>query len=831
MAYTTTSKYVQLTPYLVLEYMYADQPNPQTYYVNNGGGSPTVGFNKLINGILEYKGTPTNEVQIYNLNGNYDVTQNTALNNVVKTSENSFIPLNPNLIVPYNDFNPKLTGTANLEIDFPSNISVVYDTVRYHILQGYNLENIDGLILSVAFLDQDGSYVTFSQIELSSGIAQNYTLNPNPLTIGSNIYDKYFQVLVPSLVDMNNQYAAAVSLDKPNTLAGKTSRSGRGYVTGSPMRISVWQINDITQVNGYNQYGVTLYATLSLESEDPFMNVGAYIGPAENGDYFEYFATDNGGFIENFILFQNSIGNQYYIDHRVETIEQIGAAFISTDNFSTIQTTAFDEPLLYRPIIRNSSVSANFTLRYTMTLVNSVDQSRLVRSASFTSLDPGRYGPYIAPLQLSVFPQTQKIYNKLGNQSNISVPSNGIVPKEIVKYQNVFVDRNLVNVTMTNLTVKGTNISQSDGQSVDLISYGLGLAYIKILPFDNYFKFTFYQLNSNGVLDLIDLTSSGSYKIVFIDNQNNKLFAPPIDSKNLANPAKGELAFKVDESLALQILNFTNRKFYISNQPISTTENPSTNEKSPMGLLAVRNKLNQKSISTVSSIEDVKTSISEGNVLNSAGTARISGSSSSVLYYGNWLKEDELIPRTSLPDTTGAQKNPAISADETIKETKPAPFRILNKSSWQEIQPATAQVSVEETQTTSGSEQQPISANSLLVMGIGPFKAAIASDVQGKIAQGWTTVEIIEYFLNPGAAGFQLYSGITKEIFTDAVTGIFSNFDLALLNEYGNTGGGRTNGGPAAGGGSTTNQSGQDSGSSRPSFPDDPYTAFYSYRR
>ena len=112
MAYSTTSKYVQLTPYLVMEYMYADQPNPQTYFVNVG--NPTVGFNKLINGIIEYKGSPLNDVQIFNQDANYSITQNTAVNNVVRVSENAFIPLNPNLIVPYNDFNPNLTPTAKL---------------------------------------------------------------------------------------------------------------------------------------------------------------------------------------------------------------------------------------------------------------------------------------------------------------------------------------------------------------------------------------------------------------------------------------------------------------------------------------------------------------------------------------------------------------------------------------------------------------------------------------------------------------------------------------------------------------------------------------------
>ena len=424
MAYSTTSKYVQLTPYLVMEYMYADQPNPQTYFVNVG--NPTVGFNRLVNGIIEYKGSPLNDIQIYNQDANYSVTQNTALNNVVRVSENAFIPLNPNLIVPYNDFNPNLTPTVDLPIVFSSNISVVYDSVRYHILQGYNLNNIDGLILSVSYLDVDGSYVVFSQIQISSGTAQDYTLNPSPLTIGSNIFDKYFEIDIPSLLDMNNQYAAATSNNKPLTLAGKTSKSGQGYVTGSPIRISCWEIGDITQVNGYSQYGVNLIATLSLESEDPFTNIGAYIAPADTGDFFEYFATDNGGFIENFILFQNSIGNQYYIDHKVETIEQIGAALIPTMNFSTIQTTAYDIPLLYRPIVRYPSVAASFTLRYTMTLINSKDQSRLVRIASYTSTSVSRYGPYIAPLQLSVLPQVQKIYNKIASPTNITVPSNSI---------------------------------------------------------------------------------------------------------------------------------------------------------------------------------------------------------------------------------------------------------------------------------------------------------------------------------------------------------------------------------------------------------------------
>lgn len=819
MAYSTTSKYVQLTPYLVMEYMYADQPNPQTYFVNVG--NPTVGFNRLVNGIIEFKGSPLNDIQIYNQDANYSVTQNTALNSVVRVSENSFIPLNPNLIVPYNDFNPNLTPTVDLPIVFPSNISVVYDSVRYHILQGYNLNNIDGLILSISYLDVDGSYVVFSQIQISSGTAQDYTLNPSPLTIGSNIFDKYFEIDIPSLLDMNNQYAAATSSNKPLTLAGKTSKSGQGYVTGSPIRISCWEIGDITQVNGYSQYGVNLIATLSLESEDPFTNVGAYIAPADTGDFFEYFATDNGGFIENFILFQNSIGNQYYIDHKVETIEQIGAALIPTMNFSTIQTTAYDIPLLYRPIVRYPSVAASFTLRYTMTLINSKDQSRLVRIASYTSTSVSRYGPYIAPLQLSVLPQVQKIYNKIASPTNITVPNNSVAPKEIVKFANVFVERNQVNTTMSNLVVKGNTITQADAGATDEVSYGMGQAFITISPFDNFYKFTFYKRNSDGTTDLIDLTSSGTFQMAFIDNSNNKLYAPSIADKNLANSALGELAFKVDQSLSAQILTFTNRRFYISNQPIQTATNNLTGNNAISKVSSVKQELASRALSLKDTIKDVQlaaraTVTAEGNL----ATTRISASSSSVLYYGTWIKDTEARPAFSFgtAGTAGVSivsseiPNAVLVANSEISDITPS------QSSWQQVGIAT-----ESTSGTSGVVFNPVvsgtgfSAQALNSLGIAAFKSAISSDVQGKIANGWDTEQIINYFLNPTAAGFKIYSGITKQIFTDAVTGIFSTDDLALLKAYGNTRGGRTNGGPGASKGSTTNQSGSDNGN--PNFP------------
>lgn len=823
MAFSTTSKYVQLTSYLVMEYMYADQPNPETYNVNTG--STTVSYDKLINGIIVGPDNqPTNEVQVFNQNPlNYKTTHNTSLNNVVKVSENSFIPLDPNYVVPYNDFNSKLTSTSNLPVNFSSNFSITYDTVRYHILSGYNLENIDGLVLGIDFLDVDGSYVTFSQIFLDNGFSSQYILNPSPLTIGINSYDKYFEIKIPSLLFLNNQY---ISSPSPSlTPSALLSKSGSGFVVGSPMRIRAYQVLNTTLTNGYATYGVNLINTLSLESEDPFENIGAFIGPADTGDFFEFFATDNGGFIEDFILFQNSIGNQYYIQNEIRVLEQIGTALLQTSNFYTIQTGSYDIPNLYRPIIKNSGIASSFTLRYTMTLVNSADQSRLIRTASYTYNNAAKYGAYIAPLQLQNLPQVQKIYNKVANQPSISVPNTNPTPRVIVKYTDVFFEGSLVNVTQTNLTVDGNTVTSSDAGAGSQTIYGKGKLYITVSPFDNYYKFTFYKKIPSGETQIIDLESGKTYYMVFINNSNQKVSVPSLTSQNIASTVKGELAFKLPETIANDVLQYTNRIFYITNRPPSAIQSDN--------------------LEISGGVAGGTGSFTTGSSLNN-GVLTVLSSASSVLYWGNWLKDGESPPATTTTSPTGPAGTVPPPVTTTNKNNRFLPkfttTEVVGQSAFKQIGTASpianssavsiptsgeVAVNVSSTVVTSspvvgGSVQ--LSVGSTPVLPPAEFKSAITTTVSGMLSQGWSTLDIINYFLNPSQPGYKLFSGITKEIFTQAVTSttlkggtqIFSDDQLTVLRNYGNTGAGTTNGGVASLGGSSVNQNASDSGTANP---------------
>lgn len=764
MAFSSTSKYVQLTPYLLMEYMYADEPQPESYFVNSG--PTTVAYQKLINGYVN------NDVQVFNPNSDYSITHNSPNNSVVQVGTNSFVTLDANLIIPFNDYSEKLTDTSNLNVTFPSNLLVVYDTVRYHIRAGYNFNNLDGAILQIQLQDQDLSFVTLSQILLQKGTQQDYTLNPNPVTIGSNIYDKYFEIKIPNSLDMNNKYLAASSSFKSQTLASLISKSGNGFVYGAPIRIGVWQVQSTIDFEGYARYDSARVGLYSLESEDPFSNIGATIKESEQGQFFEYYATDNEGFIEDFILFQNSIGNNYYISHKIEVLEQIGAALIQTSSFESIQTTAYDSPNYYRPIVRNAAFAVSFTLRYTMSLINTVNQSSVIRISSYTSNNPSSWGLSITPLRLQNLPQVQKIYNRIYDQPSISMGSNLFPqPKEVLKYTNVFIQQNYVTATSSNLTFSAGTLAESVGTTT-VTAVSSGKLNIAISPFDNYLKFKFVKDVQNGTPAVIDLSDSGLFKMSFIDKSGNKTFVPALEDLTIARPSLGEIAFKIDESTAGKILQFSDKRFFITNGGGATGSVSST----PVTAVAA----------TTTGMTATSAARTAAAVI---GASSVTNQATSVLFWGYWKKEGDpdFVPTTSTTTTT--TRFPVTAP--VVGDTSPATVNIsindlISRAPVSAIKSITPPVSQEITATltptitVSGPVTATVSGPVVDISNLGGkltgslLISALSGQIQGYKSSGWADQTIIDYFLTPGKPGYQQYPGLSKETFIQASEGILA---------------------------------------------------------
>ena len=760
MAFTTTSKYVQLTPYLLMEYMYADQPTPETHFTNTG--STKVGFDKLVNGYMD------NAVQIFNPDVNYSITQNTVIDSVVRVAENSFVSLSSNFIIPFNDYSEKLTSSVDLPITFPYNLSVVYDTVRYHIRAGYNLQNIDGIILGIDFQDSNSKYVTVSQIILKKGTEQKYTLNPSPVTIGANIYDKYFEIKIPSLKDMNDKYIATPPNYQPDSLGGLLSASGYGFYYGAPMRVSVWQIQSTGDYDGYPRYDTARIGLLSLEEEDPFGNIGAYIQESDKGQFFEYFATDNEGFIEDFILFQNSLGNSYYINHKIEVLEQIGAAIIETSQFQSVQTTAYDTPNYYRPIVRNAAYSSSFFLRYTMSLINSKDQSSVIRIATYSSNSPAKWGMNIAPIQLSDFPQVQKIYNRVYSQPQIKL--GGFVsptPKTIYKFTNVFIQQYNVTATLKNLSMQTGTLTENSGQA-QTTAFGSGNLTINISPFDNYYKFQFLKAGTEGNPVAIDLSSSGNYNMVFVDQQGKKTYVPALLDNTIARPSGGELAFKVDESVSSKVLAFTDRRFFIVNGGNLTPGATGSNLSGVAQGATTISGNDQRSADMLSTF--IKTTDTAAASVTSTASLP-----ASVMYWGYWKKEGEVeivAPVAATGPATPVGTTGATSAPEPIEIIAPKP-----------IIKGVKPIIVGPTAST-----RPRFNPRTSVLTGSAMISALAAQIRGLKDQGWSDANIRNYFLLPGRPGYLQYPGLTAAEFALAARGILTAhgvFGFFGVNNYG----------------------------------------------
>ena len=773
MAFSTTSKYVQLTPYLLMEYMYAAPPDAETHFVNSG--TSVVGYQKLVNG---YMG---GAIQILNPNSAYDITHNTLQNSVVRIADNSFVTLDSNLIIPFNDYSDQLTHTNDLDVTFPSNLDVVYDSVRYHIRAGYNLGNIDGIIMEIEFQDQNREYVTMSQILIQKGLEQDYSLNPNPVTIGANIYDKYFEIKIPNIKDMNNKYLTASPYFQPQTLAGLISASGTGFIQDVPMRVTTWQIQSTVDYDGYSRYNSAKIATLSLEQEDAFSNIGAVIQESARGEFFEFFGTDNKGFIEDFILFQNSIGNAYYISHQIEVLEQLGAALIQTSGFQSNQTTAYDTPNYYRPIVRNAGIAVSFTLRYTMTLVNNADQSRVTRIATYTSTNPAKWGTNITPIKLSTFPQTQKIYNRVYAQAGITVGSlDKPTPREIVKFSNVFIQQEYVTATVNNLIFSNNSLSSSTG-TTQLVAKGNGKLNISMSPFDNYYKFKFVKSSPSGDPVPIDLTASGNFNMSFVDINGGKIQVSALSDNSLASPSTGELAFKIDESTATKILQITDRRFFITN---GVSVNQSTASATDKNVTTVNSSVTatgmDKAIeSVISARRNAKNFIKGSNNaggIESNGIMAAVNNSTSVMYWGYWKKdgEDDIVTASPAVATgaTGATSGQAVQSSGTgVIGSLPTPIL-------QSVKPASgATGGVLPSGSAATTSTNATLTGSVLI-------SALAAEMLGYKTIQWHDQTIINYFLKPGKPGRIKYPNIKYTDVIKAGKGILAPASIAKLKIF-----------------------------------------------
>lgn len=429
------------------------------------------------------------------------------------------------------------------------------DTLKLHIVSGYNFDDIAGFLLQVRALDNSVNLVdlaNFTYAKQSETYGNNVVkFAVNTLYLGNRFYDKYVEFKIPSIQTLGNQAlsAAIESLLNIKSLSDV-------YLTYS----SIPEI-----IN--NAYTIDEIINLQLPVTSSADNFNCFIAESTEGDYIEYYALWNGEIIgsymsdiesgkiklytsnnpnDNYEEFSSTYGTsarKWVIIHEISVYEQlagIGNTSLLTQKFSFTQDGDFSIPNYFRPILRNADIDASYVIQYTCRLNNRMDGTQIIRKASFASQDPKKYGLKFTRLNIdNIIPY--KIFNRIEAETVNTKSGMGI---EKTKYVKIFYDT-------TNVLLSANN---------EVYPQGTGPLFLK--SYESTYKFKFEKLDSNNNRVNVDLSGAYNYSLYFKLADNTNIEVGPTYSTNM-NTTIGELEFKLTETQVDKLLAQTNNSYNI----------------------------------------------------------------------------------------------------------------------------------------------------------------------------------------------------------------------------------------------------------------------------
>jgi hypothetical protein len=256
--------------------------------------------------------------------------------------------------------------------------------------------------------------------------------------------------------------------------------------------------------------------------------------------------------------------------------------------------------------------------------------------------------------------------------------------------------------------------------------YGQGKAKILVDPFDNFYKFTVYNLKGTTTPEILDLGNSLTYYLVFLDKSGQSVRVENIKNKtSISNPTTGQIAFKLVDTNSKKVLGFTSREFYIISRTPDGVETKLysgtwQNQSEFTAGLAT------SSASTSTSATGGTTGSAQVTTVTSVSTTGSSGTTGTAT------------------TTTGDQ---AVNNVPQTTITKPAKPYVLGSSSILTVKP-TSSLNTTGGYSTTGTNKVPLQS-SVQVNNINID--ALADSISGKEAQGLNVSSVVNYYFTPGS--------------------------------------------------------------------------------
>lgn len=489
------STFLRLNDYLLLEYFYEEIEHTTS-------DAPVIKISSLYD----------NSVTIANLSKNETVTD--TLTKTLVDIEKSHVAVDEEGIylldnsvddrIYINKFN---SSSVNY---------LMYNKLRIHVLSGYNFDDIDGFTLNAYILGYNKKLINLCNWFYLKNSTSELHFNTKPLKISESVFDKYVDVDILSV-----NYLLQLQDNSPETVK---SLFGENIYEDHEVNL---EVNLIQKSQNYGSYQFLSFVyspepiSTVIQTKSIYDTIGSFIDVNKSDCCFEFRAEYRGSSIEDFIYELNSRpGNDFYLNHTITIIEQVGQSFPIVDRYSTVQTDNYSRLFKYRPVVYNKMANA-ISLEHEIQLVNRVDGNGFTVRGSLTTPVSSIKG---STLKLNVPEGEHKIYNKIAT----------------VKHNLVHDLSEVIKTKIISTYIKNNDISVDKE--------------ISILPFRN-----------NIILKISSMEKAIqpnlTYYLTFLKSDNSKIMiketlAEDIDRSN-------SLFFIIEEQTALSIINNCSSTCYI----------------------------------------------------------------------------------------------------------------------------------------------------------------------------------------------------------------------------------------------------------------------------
>ena len=435
---SNSTRYFQLTPEILVEYNYNylssidSQTGDADHIIDLEGAASVIG--NTYNATRTFLWKPYEDTFVLPIN----------------KSESKFIQCKNNrgkFIWEWNnDFTCDNSFSSGSDIENKDEFDILGDTFRLHFTSRNYFGDYDGLIICVYIYDKIKNKIGL----MSYCIKRNDdpTINPNPVLINQKLYTTYKDFSIPNVSAIVSADSLVSKLQGESKLVKRLSPRYE-IMVNTPVVMNIYGIKSSYVDNTYEYYSTEKINSIYIPLEDNSNRFSVNIDEASDGDYFKIYPVVNNknisfsdyiynisdGNPENYIVFHELTLTEHYLDasnntqdettHREQYI--INSSIYSDKEGETYKMNKdeLDGIMYYRPIVLNSSRIVSFTIEVKTSIINTIDNTTIVKKATFdypgidkntgktiSGQNPKKYGKKMNKIYLGDIPAQVNVYNK-----------------------------------------------------------------------------------------------------------------------------------------------------------------------------------------------------------------------------------------------------------------------------------------------------------------------------------------------------------------------------------------------------------------------------------